>query len=79
MIRGRGNLSAADKLELSRQVEDIILSRSKVSQSVFTACRQRERWRRTHRPPAPGSIIPKDIIGQITVELLPFEERRLGR
>ncbi len=74
MVRARGNLSSAEKLEIARKVEDIVLQVDGV-QSVFTAAG-------TIDGGGPGSgaglDIPKDIVGQITVELSPFEERRPG-
>ncbi len=74
MVRARGNLSPQDKLELAKQVEEVVMSFDGV-RSVFTAAG-------TVAGGGPGGDagldVPKDLIAQLTVELKPFEERRKG-
>ncbi len=73
-VRARGNLSADEKLQLTRRVEDIIINVKGVDDvSVKTGSTG------TGGPGSGAGLdVPKDAIGQITVEFLPFEERRLG-
>ena len=73
MVRARGNLAPQDKLELAKQVEEIVMSFDGVK-SVFTAAGTVE-----NGPGADAGLdVPKDLIAQLTVELKPFEERRKG-
>lgn len=72
LVSARGNLSAANTLELARDVEKILLDTDGVK-TVFTRA-------------APGmgvsagarGDIPNDLIAQLLIEFKPYEERRKG-
>ena len=75
MVRARGNLSPQDKLDLAKQVEEIVLSFDGVK-SVFTAAGTLSGG--SNLGSGAGLDVPKDLIAQLTVELKPYEERRKG-
>ncbi|MGI9372535.1 MAG: efflux RND transporter permease subunit [Hyphomicrobiales bacterium] len=74
-VRGRGNLSAQEKLSLTSQVEEIILSIEGI-EAISTMAGSTGTGGRFS---GAGLDVPKDSIGQLTVELLPYEERRPGK
>ena len=76
MVRARGNLAPADKLELAKEVETIILRFDGV-RSVFNAAGSQGGGGGDIGSGA-GLDVPKDLIAQLTVELKPYEERRKG-
>lgn len=74
LVGARGNLSARKELALTRKVENIVLKVDGVA-SVFT------RTGGAGSDPKIGGgaqDAPKDQIGQMTIELAPFERRRRG-
>ncbi|MGI9480947.1 MAG: efflux RND transporter permease subunit [Hyphomicrobiales bacterium] len=73
-VRARGNLSANEKLSLTRKVEDIVLSIKGVDDVAVMTGSTGTGGRFT----GAGLDVPKDAIGQLTVELLPYEQRRPG-
>ena len=75
LVGARGNLSAQEELALTRKVENIVLKVDGVA-SVFT------RTGGAGSDPKIGGgatqDAPKDQIGQMTIELAPFDQRRRG-
>lgn len=69
-VRARGNLSLAEKDRLVRQVEDTVLDVDGVA-SVFAFAGNGGLEKR-------GGDGPPDSIGEIQLELLPWDERRAG-
>ena len=76
MVRARGNLAPADKLELAKEVEAVILGFEGV-RSVFNAAGSQGGGGGDIGSGA-GLDVPKDLIAQLTVELKPYDERRKG-
>lgn len=73
LVSARGNLSAREQLDLTRRVEKIVLGIEGID-SVFTTTGTSD-----GAPKIGGSQDqPKDMVGQMTLELLPFEQRRRG-
>ncbi|MCP5081063.1 MAG: efflux RND transporter permease subunit [Alphaproteobacteria bacterium] len=73
-VRGRGNLSAAEKLSIVREVEDVILK----VEGVEDVATQAGSGGGGGPELGAGLDVPKDSIGQITIEFLPFAKRRPG-
>jgi multidrug efflux pump len=76
-VRARGNLSLPEKDALVPQVEDVVLAHP--ASTRLCLCR-----RRRAQPNTGGAGGPLDTIGQVQIELVPWEdrptvERRLGR
>ncbi|MEM1199349.1 MAG: efflux RND transporter permease subunit, partial [Pseudomonadota bacterium] len=73
-VRGRGNLSAEEKLSIVREVEEIVLKIDGVEDIATQAG--------SSGGGSPdlgaGLDVPKDAIGQLTIELLPFNQRQPG-
>jgi len=74
-ISARGNLSAREELAVVRQVENIVLKVRGVD-SVFTATGGGGGG--PNIGAGVGQDVPKDQVGQITIELAPYETRRKG-
>ncbi|MEM7429232.1 MAG: efflux RND transporter permease subunit [Pseudomonadota bacterium] len=75
-VRGRGNHSVDEKLSIVREVEDIIL---KIKGIEDVATRAGEGSSGGGPDLGAGLDVPKDAIGQLTIELVPFEQRRRGK
>lgn len=71
LVSARGNLSAAEMLDLVNEVEKIVISVDGVA-SVFTQTGPGQGG------PGQGGDAPADMIGRISIELAPYEERREG-
>ncbi len=72
-VSARGNLSAREQLDLTRRVEKVVLGIEGI-ESVSTTTGDSGAG-----PEVGGSQDqPKDQIGQMTIELLPFDQRRRG-
>ena len=71
LVSARGNLSAAEMLGLVKEVEEIVIDVAGV-QSVFTQTGPGQGG------PGQGGDAPADMIGRISIELAPYEERRPG-
>ncbi len=71
LVSARGNLSSVEELALVKEVEAIVLATEGV-QSVFTQTGGGQGG------PGQGGDMPPDVIGRITLELLPYEQRRKG-
>ena len=71
LVSARGNLSAFEGLEIVKGVEEIVLGVSGI-QSVFTQTGT------GLGGPGQGGDLPADVIGRITIELAPYEQRRPG-
>jgi multidrug efflux pump len=75
LVSARGNLSANEQLGITQRVEEIVLGVEGV-ESIFTSTGD------SGSGPAigngAGQDAPKDQIGQLTIELEPFEQRRRG-
>lgn len=74
-VRGRGNLASEEKLSIVREVEDIVLKIRGI-EDVATQAGTGKSGQGSQL--GTGLDVPKDSIGQLTVELLPFEKRRPG-
>ncbi len=76
-VRGRGNLSADEKLSIVREVENVVL---KVKGVEDVATQAGSSGNGGGGPElGAGLDVPKDAIGQLTIEFLPFAQRRPGR
>ncbi len=73
-VRGRGNLSADEKLSIVREVEDLILKIKGVEDVATQAGSSGNNGPNV----GAGLDVPKDAIGQLTIEFLPFAQRRPG-
>jgi len=71
LVSARGNLSAAEMLTLVNEVEKIVLNVDGVK-SAFAQTGPGQGG------PGQGGDAPADMIGRISIELAPFEERRPG-
>ncbi len=74
-VRGRGNLSVEEKLSIVKEVENVIL---KIDGIEDVATQAGEGSSGSGPQLGAGLDVPKDAIGQLTIELLPFEQRRKG-
>ncbi|WP_417261486.1 efflux RND transporter permease subunit [Celeribacter sp.] len=68
-VKARGNLSLTEKDALVRQAEDIVLAQPGVDNAFVFA------GDGGLNPNTGGSTAPRDTIGQIQVELIPWEDR----
>ena len=75
-VRGRGNLSAEEKLSIVREVEDVVL---KVKGVEDVATQAGSSGNGGGPELGAGLDVPKDAIGQLTIEFLPFAQRRPGK
>jgi len=71
LVSARGNLSAAEMRDLVTEVENVVINVDGV-QSVFTQTGPGQGG------PGQGGDAPADMIGRISIELAPYEERRPG-
>ncbi len=71
LVSARGNLSATEMLEIVREVEAKVIAVEGV-ESAFSQTGPGQSG------PGQGGDAPADMIGRITIELLPYEERRAG-
>jgi len=71
LVSARGNLSAAEMLTLVNEVEKIVLNVDGVK-SAFAQTGPGQGG------PGQGGDAPADMIGRISIELAPYEERRPG-
>jgi multidrug efflux pump len=71
LVSARGNLSAAEMRDLVTEVENVVINVDGV-QSVFTQTGPGQGG------PGQGGDAPADMIGRISIELAPYEERRQG-
>lgn len=71
LVSARGNLSTEEMLKLVTEVESIVLDVSGVA-SVFAQTGPGQGG------PGQGGDAPADMIGRISIELAPYEERRPG-
>ena len=71
IVSARGNLSSTEMLNLVTEVEDIVIGVDGV-ESVFTQTGPGQGG------PGQGGDAPADMIGRISIELAPYEERRAG-
>lgn len=74
-IRGRGNLSVQEKLSIVQEVENIVL---KIKGIEDVATQAGDGNGGSGPQLGAGLDVPKDAIGQLTIELLPFDQRRRG-
>ncbi|MEM8685787.1 MAG: efflux RND transporter permease subunit [Pseudomonadota bacterium] len=74
-VRGRGNLSAQEKLAIVREVENIVLK----IEGVEGIATQAGSSGNGSPDLGAGLDVPKDAIGQLTIELLPFDQRPPGK
>ena len=74
-VRARGNLSVHEKLRLAKQVEKIVLD----VKGVETVSTQAGSASGNTLGSGAGLDQPKDSIGQLTIELLPYGSRRPGK
>ena len=71
LVSARGNLATAEMLELVKEVEAIVIDVEGVA-SAFTQTGADQGGR------GGGGDAPADMIGRISIELAPYEERRPG-
>jgi len=71
LVSARGNLSATEMLNLVKEVEAIVIGVEGVA-STFTQTGPGQGG------PGQGGDAPADMIGRISIELAPYEERRPG-
>lgn len=71
LVSARGNLSAFEMLDIVKDVEEIVIGVDGV-ESTFTQTGGNQGG------PGQGGDLPADVIGRISIELVPYEQRRPG-
>lgn len=74
-VRARGNLSAAEQLALTREVEDVV----RAMDGIETIATSAGNGGRSMGFGDNGGDTPLDVIGKLLIELGPYEERRPGQ